>query len=816
MKKFYFLLMSMMIGVSLWSQTIKTWNGPATGGSWTTNGNWLPAVAPVANDIVVIPTGITGTISAVAGGGNITLGGLRIEGNSNITFTNTTNSRTITIANLTGTDFIIQAGSGLTLTGTGNGVNITLFAGSNGANVTTANISGTFTVNSGRTYTTSNSNVNTTVTGTIDNRGSIFSGSTAKLSFQSTGKYIHGQNGGFLPTSNWIAGSVCEISGMSSAYPSGMDQTFQNVIFNSTLSDDVEMSEDLNCLQNLTIAILAGTGDDFRCTDGNQNRTIDVGGKFTLTSGRFVLDHDNGGSELNVAGDFELNGGSLYEDGSGTADVNFTGTGIQKFTKAPAAIISNTLNFTINNNAKVDFGNSILNGSTGTFSLANGGKIITSHADGLRSTGAFGSIQVTGTRTFGNGADYEFLGASTGAFSTTTNQVRNLIINNATTNEVIAARPFLVTGALTLSNGHLTTTATNLVTLSTAGTASTTNGAYVNGPFAKMTNSAQTFMFPVGNVAGGLREIGIMTTANTASTFTAQFFRAAAPAGTIGAGLSQKSNCEYWDLSRPSGSPARVILSWASTSPCGASATYVTDPTTLRVAHLTAGTWMNEGRQSSTGNNTAGTITSGNILNTFSPFALASSSAAANPLPVVFANVKAYEKNNGVQIEWTNLTEKDVVKYSIEHSVNGRDFSAIGKRLPANNQNDEASYNAFDAAPVAGINYYRIMAEETTGKKVYSKILTINLNKANKGLKVYPNPVSGTQVTFSLSNIEKGGYKLRIINTAGLDIYKQTVSIQGSNLTQTLELPASIKPGVYCLVVSGGKDYKESRLFVVK
>ncbi len=815
MKKIYFLLMTMMIGVSLWSQTIKTWNGPATGGSWTTGLNWLPAVAPVTNDIVVIPTGISGTITNVAGAGSVTLGGLRIEGNSNITFTNTSNSRTLTIANLAGTDFIIQAGSGLALTGTGNGVNITLAAGANGANQTTASIAGTFTVNSGRTYTTSNGNVNTSVTGTIDNRGSIFSGSTAKLSFQSTGKYIHGQNGGFLPTSNWIAGSVCEISGMSSAYPSGMDQDFQNVIFNSTLTDDVEMSEDLNCLQNLTIAILAGTGDDFRCTNSNSNRTIDVGGKFTLTSGRFVLDHDNGGSELNVDGDFELNGGSLYEDGTGTADVNFTGTAIQKFTKAPGAIISNTLNITINNNAIVDFGNSILNGSAGTFSLANGGKIITSNADGLRSIGAFGSIQVTGTRTFGNGADYEFHGASTGTFSTITNQVRNLIINNTTTNEVSAARPFEVTGALTLSNGYLTTTPTNLVTLSNTGTTSTANGAYVNGPLAKMTNSAQSFMFPVGNIAGGLREIGIMTTANTASTFTAQFFRAAAPAGTLGAGLSQKSNCEYWDLSRPSGSPARVILSWASTSACGASATYVTDPTTLRVAHLTGGTWVNEGRQSSTGNNTAGTITSGNILTTFSPFALASSSAAANPLPVTLANVKAYEKNNGVQIEWTNLTEKDVVEYSIEHSVNGRDFSSVGKKSPTSNLNDQANYNAFDAAPFAGVNYYRIMAEETTGKKVYSKILVISLNKANKGLKIYPNPVYGTQVTFSLSNIDKGRYKLRIINTSGHDIYKQTVTVQGSNLTQTLDLPASVKPGVYCLIVAGG-DYKESRLFIVK
>ncbi len=63
---------------------------------------------------------------------------------------------------------------------------------------------------------------------------------------------------------------------------------------------------------------------------------------------------------------------------------------------------------------------------------------------------------------------------------------------------MVAARSFRVNTALTLTNGHVTTTATNLITVGIDGGASTINGAFVNGPLAKMTNTTAPFTFPVG------------------------------------------------------------------------------------------------------------------------------------------------------------------------------------------------------------------------------------------------------------------------------------------------------------------------------
>ena len=846
MKKFYFLLMTLMIGLAAWSQTIKTWDGGASTLSWNDANNWAPDGVPAANAIVVFPTGISASITNVANTGSLILGGLRIEGNSNITLINTANDRTLTIANGIGTDFIIESGAGLTLGGGAKGVNIIL-ATSTAGNVIEASIAGTLTVQNGRTYNTTNTYVHTQVAGTIDNRGNVSSNDIAEVTI--TGKYIHFQNGGNIPMATWYIESLCEITGITDIAPGMLNQFFGNFTWNcnnqsAELSTGTELE---NIKGNFTITntnnqvlrpsssndvtltvqrdfIINGAKALYVVQNGNgagNIKTYSVWRDFIMSAGtlRMTSAGASGTAQLNIGNDFKHTGGTVTELGSGPASVSFYVSffsgGVKTFTSG--GTIANTINFTINSDKQVDFGTSVLGGSTGTFTLSSGAKIITANANGLRSTDLFGSIQVTGTRTFSNAADYEFKGGSTGTFTTTGNQVRDLIINNTTTNEVSAARNFIVNRALTLINGYLTTTAGQL-TVNTAGTASTINGAFVNGPLAKMTNSiiATPFMLPVGKVIGGLREIGIITTAATASTFTAQFFRGTPLAGTLGAGLTQKSNCEYWDLGRSvTGSPAQVVLSWASGSPCGASSSYVTDPTTLRVAHLTGGVWVNEGRQGSTGTNTAGTITSGNTISTFSPFALASSSSATNPLPVLFANIKAYEKNNGVQIEWSNLTEKDVAEYTIERSANGSEFTAISQQLPISNQNDKANYSAFDASPIAGINYYRIKAEETTGKIVYSKVLSINLGITNNRLRLYPNPVTGNQVTVSLSNLKRGHYNLRVINTGGQDVLKQTITTQGSSLTQALELPSSVKPGVYNMVITG-EGYRESKMFIVQ
>ena len=829
MKKIYILLIAVALTATAWSQATRRWVGPDNG-SWTAAINWdnggAPGV-PQAGDIVVFDDGTTRTVINVP---VITLGGLKVENFSTVTLQNTANANIVTIDDgPEAIDLKVDAGSGLIL-GNGvypNGVSIILKVDQ----FVKASVAGTFPINSGTAYEADFNAVSTSVAGTIENRG-LITGTPTRLLFLAGSTYIHAEDEGDIPDASWDPTSTCLITGTIFDGPRYLNRPFGNFTWDcpnqkrnaklaasgmsaagtfsvvNTGEARLEMDQ-----ANLIVGNFNLSGGVFRMASTETipvSRTINVTGDVSINGGSLLMQESTiATGTLNVGGNFVHNGGTITEEGSLPGAIVFNGTTVQNFSKTPAAIISNEIDFTINSNAKVNFGTSVLNGSTGDFTLSSGGKIITANANGLDATGA---IQIN--RSFSNGADYEFRGASTGVFTTTGNQVRDLIINNTTTNEVAAARDFVVTRALTLTNGYLTTSATNEVIIDYTGNATTANGAFVNGRLTKRINTTALFTFPVGKADGGLRIMGVTPVNASAKTFTAEFFRSTPPAGDLAGSITRVSACEYWDLNQDLGtnSPVRVTLSWASGSACTPGA-YVTSPADLRVAHLVGDTWDNEGNSAVTGNASAGTVTS-NPINNFSPFALASSSAA-NPLPVVFADVKAYGKNNGVQIEWSNLTEKDVAEYTIERSANGRDFSAIGKQLPTSNQNDKASYAAFDGTPDAGANYYRIKAEETTGKIVYSKILSVDLGKTNQGLKLYPNPVSGNQVTVSLSNVKRGQYNLRVINTAGQDIFKQTINNQSSSLTQTLDLPSTVKPGVYNLVVTGD-DYRESKTFIVQ
>jgi hypothetical protein len=398
---------------------------------------------------------------------------------------------------------------------------------------------------------------------------------------------------------------------------------------------------------------------------------------------------------------------------------------------------------------------------------------------------------------------------------------RNITFAN-TAGGITLTKPTTVTANVTFTNGVITSTATNVLIFNNDATSSllasnATTTSYVSGPVRKVGNDA--FVFPIGG-ATGFVPLSISAPDNNADAFTAQYIRAVPTEKTdiTAAGINNISTCDYWDLAETNDAGTANTINatfyWNANNPCNGAGNYVTDATKIKAVHYTGGSWSAASTGVGAGSAAAGSVIFAG-LTTFSPFALGSITDEDNPLPVVFGDVKAYEKNGSVHVEWSNLTEKDVAEYAIERSANGKDFTAIAKQWPTSNQNDKATYTGFDAVPATGANYYRIKAVETTGKIVYSKILSVNLGKANFGLQLYPNPVIGNQVTVSLSNIKHGKYNIRVVNTSGQDIFKQIINNQSDRMTQILDLPSSVKPGVYNMIITGD-NYRETKIFIVQ
>ncbi len=415
------------------AQTTYTWNLGGNG-SYATSTNWTPTrTTPAANDILLISDAGTHSISNVP---TQTIGRLSISNNTTVLLSAAAGI-TLTVGDVTGTDLSVATGSSLTLS---TNVSLTL------SNDASADINGSLIINAGRTYNTNNTNVVTTVAGTITNNGTLTCATATKLLFQASSIYNHAQNGGTIPTATWNTTSACNITGLINTYPAGAGQSFGNFSFSSTPTSNTEMSSSLSC-NNFTMS--NGGAFALYLTNGGTSRTITVGGDFTMSSGNLTIVSNTGTGGVSVTGNFNMSNGTfvLKEDaGAATLDV----TGNMSITGGAFNVrtTSTTSTATINANGNFSL-------STGTLNMSSIGAVGTLNVKG-NFTHTSGSITETST---GSGAII-FNGTGTQTYTSggTLANTINFTVNSAVTLQMgTAASPAVISngssGTFTLSGG---------------------------------------------------------------------------------------------------------------------------------------------------------------------------------------------------------------------------------------------------------------------------------------------------------------------------------------------------------------------------
>ena len=662
------------------------------------------------------------------------------------------------------------------------------------------------------------------------------------MTFTSGGTYDHAVDGGTVPTATWDISSTCKVTGWTNSTAAttpdfGMRQDFGNFIWNSTAqTGNISLGGSILTVNGDFSVISTGTGSVSLGGSGAGNlsigknfvqsggeflgslsaaRTMTVAGDFSLTGGTFNLSSSTTAGNsvtINVAGNFTHSGGTLTETGSTTGSgIVFNGSSAQTFSKT-GGTISNTIAFSILNSAIVDFGTSVLNGTNAKFNLNSGGTIITANTNGISSSGATGSIQVGGTRTYSTGANYAYNGS---AAQITGNgipgTVHNLTINNSSSTGVTLSKAVSVSATATFTDGFLYSTSSNLLTIASGASATgASDASFVNGPVQKIGNTA--FDFPIGK--SNEYHYLHMSAPSSASTFTAEYFRAAPL--TVGAidvvsSLQEVSMVEYWSFNRSAGSSSPSV-----TIPVTATSNAST-MTGLVVAYDGTNGWTDlstTNTPSSPGANT-GTLATNSAVPGFGFFTVGNITGNG-ALPVTFGTLRAYRQTGGVQLEWTTYTENNVDHFEVERSSDGQSFSEIGQVTAVGNSSSKTNYNLLDASPINGDNFYRVKSVDIDGRLTYSSVIRISLGTSgNRSVAVYPNPVKGSQLTLQINNLDKGNYSILMFNHMGQQVSQFQVSLSNETTTQTLQLPSSLKPGVYNLLISNGA-LKLTKTFIVQ
>jgi len=505
-------LMIIISGVGSTFGATKTWN-KTTGGAWTTAGNWTGGL-PVAGDDIIINSNQSANITAVP---TLSINSLTVSGNCTLV---SSSAQTLTIGGNAGIDLTVTVGKSLTI---GANLNFTL------ANSSLATIAGTLNISSGRTFNTDGSAVVTTVTGIISNAGTLTCTTASKLLFQNSSTYTHAQDGGNIPTATWNINSNCNITGVTTNAPTGINQTFGNFTWNSVQTGWVSItpttSTSMSIQGNLTIANTGTTWDwaieqditvngDLIITGGiyricyGSNRTQTIKGNVSITGGTLAMNTNNGtayNGTLNVAGNFTHTAGTIDETGIGGSSINFNGTyngitGMQTYTSG-GTITNTNIDFTVNNGAYLQMAatGTIISGA-GVFTLASGATLGITSAAGITTTGATGNIQTSGTRTYNSSGNYIYNGNVAQVTGNGLIAANNLTINNLS--GVTLSTATNVSGILTLTNGDLTTTATNLLWVTNTASSAVTGysaSSYINGPLQWSLTNGASYFFPVGD-----------------------------------------------------------------------------------------------------------------------------------------------------------------------------------------------------------------------------------------------------------------------------------------------------------------------------
>jgi hypothetical protein len=134
-------------------------------------------------------------------------------------------------------------------------------------------------------------------------------------------------------------------------------------------------------------------------------------------------------------------------------------------------------------------------------------------------------------------------------------------------------------------------------------------------------------------------------------------------------------------------------------------------------------------------------------------------------LPIELGSFKASLVNNTVQLNWNTVSEINAKEFVVEKSLDGSKFSPI-TTVAAKNSNQANNYKAEDLQPANGLNYYRLKLTDKDGSFKFSKVLPINVAKANnQSLTVFPNPVVNTIGLVHAAAAQ--GAHVKITNAAG-------------------------------------------------
>jgi hypothetical protein len=168
-----------------------------------------------------------------------------------------------------------------------------------------------------------------------------------------------------------------------------------------------------------------------------------------------------------------------------------------------------------------------------------------------------------------------------------------------------------------------------------------------------------------------------------------------------------------------------------------------------------------------------------------------------NSMPVTFLSFTGSSDNKENILHWITTNEINSDYFNIQRSVDGINFTTIGKVNAAGNSTTEKDYSYTDAN-ILGLNklivYYRLQEVDKDGAITYNEIRSIK-HEVTFTANIYPNPVQ-SNLTLNLTSGETVNAQIEIIDNSGKVLSSTQTQIGEGSSTQNINI-SSLSNGVY-------------------
>nr|WP_294860295.1 T9SS type A sorting domain-containing protein [uncultured Fluviicola sp.] len=189
---------------------------------------------------------------------------------------------------------------------------------------------------------------------------------------------------------------------------------------------------------------------------------------------------------------------------------------------------------------------------------------------------------------------------------------------------------------------------------------------------------------------------------------------------------------------------------------------------------------------------------------------------SCSPLGMETIQLTGKNESGYNSLEWISSAEYNAVKYSIERSENGSDFSEIAS-VNAHGMSLEAlSYRFEDLQPLfQDMGYYRVRLTRENGTAITSNSIAVEQEFIHdlEIVKAYPNPATDNLHVILASKME-ASYQLTLSSLNGTKVFDSSQSVQ-KGVTYTSIDVSQIQNGFYLLEITlDGKSISTHKIMI--